>query len=333
MHKLLLFFFISLFPISIIYGQEQLKIENYIRINDIGIKIIDKKKLKKDIDKLQLDKKQLKTLKSRLKTEEKEAKSGIKSYNVEVYKKRREEEFSIRSGSQSSTKTDTILDVTNEELFAKKVDKVFDEEVIEEELIETEDSVQIHPIVPEKRQQYSWVTDLEQKPCDWDVYYIDYVERDTIYKSNTHTVFYNNKKEKDVPQAEVTMTILKENKQYFFEINYNFFNLEIQKELNLTKTNTIRFTLKDKQTVIIPFTGYKQKASISSDYKKQKLSGRYRLSPHMINSLTNSKWKSLSIEIGSEQFQLIFSKNFTGKAEKSEISSLFKPQLLCIQNQ
>ncbi|MGB1294164.1 MAG: hypothetical protein ACPG6V_01695 [Flavobacteriales bacterium] len=326
-----LVFILTFFTFSFCYSQENIKIVDYVKINDIGIKIIDKKKLKKDIEDEKFSKDQLKTLKQRLKIEEKEAKSAMKIYNAEVYKKRREEEFAIRSGAQSATVTDTALDVSNEELFAKKVDKVFDEKVVEE-IPEDIDSVDVHPVVPEKRSSYPWATELEQKPCDWDIFYIDHVEKDTVFKSNTHTVFYNKKKESDVPQAKVDMTIVKENNKYFFDLKFEFFNLEQATELKLKKGNLIRFTLKNKETVIIPFSGFKQKATVSSDFSKQMLSGRYRMSAHMLKSLSDNKWKKLHVTIGEREFNLIFSKNFTSKAKDSDVAGLFKSQLLCIQN-
>lgn len=329
MHKrviLFIFFLLSSFA----FAQDKIHIKDYIRINDIGIKIIDKKKLKKDIDKLELSKEELKTLKARLKTEEKEEKAGIKTFNAEVYKRRREEEFSIRANNQSSTTSDTIVEVSDDQLFAKRVDKVFDEEVVEEPEVVEED-VDEHPVVPEKRKDYPWISELSDKPCEWDIYYIDSIERDTVFKSKTHTIFYNNKKQPDVPEAEVTMFVIKENNTHFLEIKYTFSNLDVNHTLALEKGNTIRFSLKNKTSVIIPFSGHRQKASVSSDFKRQQVSGRYKLSRPIIDSLLSSKWKSIHTKIGNQEFILILSKNFTTKAEKSDISNLFNPHLSCIQ--
>ena len=75
-----LFIYTFLLFTGVVFAQENIHIKDYIRINDIGIKIIDKKKLKKDIEKLELSKEQIKTLKARLKEEEKEEKSGIKTF-------------------------------------------------------------------------------------------------------------------------------------------------------------------------------------------------------------------------------------------------------------
>ncbi len=323
--------FISLLLSSMAFAQKDIHIKDYIRINDIGIKIIDKKKLKKDIDKLSLSKDVLKSLKSRLKNEEKEEKAGIKSYNAEVYKKRREEEFSIRATNQTSTTTDTVLDVNSDQLFAKRVDKVFDEDAVEEpeeeEIIEAEE----HPVVPNKRKDYPWKSELSDKPCEWDIYYVDSIERDTVFKSKSHTIFYNSKNQPDVPEAEVSMFVIKENNIHFLEIKYTFSNLNISETLTLNKGNAIRFSLKNKSSVIIPFSGHSQKASVSSDFKKQQISGRYKLSRPIIDSLLSSKWKSIHSKIGNQEFILILSKNFTGKAEKSDISNLFNPHLSCIQ--
>lgn len=329
--KIILFIHLLLFTCG--FSQENLHIKDYIRINDIGIKIIDKKKLKKDIEKLDISKDQLKALKSRLKSEEKEEKSGIKAFNTEVYKRRREEEYSIRATNQSSTTTDTVLEVSNDQLFAKRVDKVFDEEVVEEpELDEAEQAVvDEHPVVPSKRNNYPWKSELSDKPCDWDIYYVDSIERDTVFKSKTHLIFHNTKPQPDVPQADVHMFVIKENNTHFLEVKYTFSNLEIAEALKLTKGNTIRFALKNKSSVIIPFSGYPQKASISSDYKQQEISGRYKLSRPIIDGLLTSKWKSIHTKIGRQEFLLVLSKNFTSKAEKSDISELFNPHLSCIQ--
>ena len=328
--KIILFIHLLIFTCA--FSQENIHIKDYIRINDIGIKIIDKKKLKKDIDKLELSKEALKTLKTRLKSEEKEEKKEIKTFNAEVYKRRREEEFSIRATNQSSTTTDTVPDVSSDQLFAKRVDKVFDEEVEEEpEVVEEEKDE--HPVIPNKRKDYPWTSELSDKPCDWDIYFVDALERDTVFKSKTHTIFYNNKKQPDVPEAKVDMFVVKENNTHFLEIKYTFSNLEINQALKLSNGNSIRFALKNKSSVIIPFSGHAQKASISSDFKQQEISGRYKLSRPIIDSLLMSKWKSLHIKVGNQQFMLILSKNFTSKAEKSDISDLFKPHLSCIQIQ
>lgn len=329
LNKTLIFLFLILSGIA--NAQNDIHIKDYIRINDIGIKIIDKKKLKKDIDKLSLSKDVLKTLKARLKAEEKEEKSSIKSFNAEVYKRRREEEYSIRANNQSSTETDSVVEVSNDQLFAKRVDKVFDEEVVEEpeekEVIEVEE----HPVVPNKRKDYPWKSELSDKPCDWDIYYVDAIERDTVFKSKTYTIFYNKKPQPDVPEAEVSMFVIKENNTHFLEIKYVFTNLNVSETLVLNKGNTIRFSLKNKSSVIIPFSGHLQKASVSSDFKKQQISGRYKLSRPIIDSLLSSKWKSIHSKIGNQEFILILSKNFTSKAEKSDISNLFNPHLSCIQ--
>lgn len=327
--KIVLFFHLLLFTCG--FAQENIHIKDYIRINDIGIKIIDKKKLKKDIDKLKLSKEELKTLKTRLKSEEKEEKSDIKAFNAEVYKRRREEEFSIRANNQSSTTTDTIAEVSDEQLFAKRVDKVFDEEVVEEPEEELVEKVEEHPVVPSKRKDYPWKSELSDKPCDWDIYYVDSIERDTVFKSKTHLIFHNTKEQPDVPEADVHMFVIKENNTHFLEVKYTFNNLSVGEALKLTKGNTIRFALKNKSSVIIPFSGYPQKASISSDFKKQQLSGRYKLSRPIIDGLLTSKWKSIHTKIGRHEFLLVLSKNFTSKAGKSDISELFNPHLSCIQ--
>jgi len=322
--------FIHLLLASCAFSQDKIQIKDYIRINDIGIKIIDKKKLKKDIDKLSLSKDQLKALKTRLKNEEKGEKADIKAFNAEVYKRRREEEYSIRSNNQSSTPSDTVVEVEDDQLFAKRVDKVFDEDVEEEPEV-VEEEIDEHPIVPSKRKDYPWQSELSDKPCEWDIYYIDSIERDTVFKSKSHTIFYNNKKQPDVPEAEVNMFVIKENNTHFLEITYTFSNLDVSETLALKKGNTIRFSLKNKSSVIIPFSGHTQKASVSSDFKRQKISGRYKLSRPIIDGLLTSKWKSIHTKIGNQQFILILSKNFTGKAEKSDISNLFNPHLSCIQ--
>lgn len=328
-----LFLLIFSLCVTCIFAQDKIHIKDYIRINDIGIKIIDKKKLKKDIEKLKLSKEESKTLKARLKVEEKEEKSGIKSFNTEVYKQRREEEFTIRATNQSSTTSDSIIKVNDDQLFAKRVDKVFDEE-FEENTIDSTDiqkDIDEHPVVPNKRKNYPWKSELSDKPCDWDIYYVDALERDTVFKSKTHLIFHNTKPQPDVPEADVHMFVIKENNTHFLEIKYTFSNLEVSEPLKLTQGNTIRFSLKNKSSVIIPFSGYPQKASISSDFKQQQISGRYKLSRPIIDSLLTSKWKSIHTKIGNKEFLLVLSKNFTGKAEKSDISELFNPHLSCIQ--
>lgn len=313
------------------FCQDNIKLIDYIRINDIGIKIIDKKKLKKDIDKLDLDKGIIKTLKKRLKEEEKAEKTSIKTYNAEVYKKRREEEFSIRANNQSSTESDTSIVISNDQLFAKKVDKIFDEEVEEVIIIEEEPIKEEHEIVPNKRKDYPWTTDIDKTICSWNTYYIDQIERDTIFKSKTHTVFYNKKDEPDTPEGEVTMFIVRENDLYFFELEYTFKNLKIDQELILNTSNFLRFKPKKGNITTIPYFGEKRKAAVSSDFSQQQIKGRYRLSSSIIMAIKDSKWKSISATFGSNEYNFILSKNFTGKAEKSDISSLFKDQLSCIQ--
>lgn len=325
--------YIGVFFISFqLIGQENIKLKDYIRINDIGIKIIDKKKLKKDIDELNLEKQKIKVLKKRLKEEEKAEKSDIKKYNAEVYKKRREEEFSIRATNQSSTESDTTLEVSNDQLFAKKVDKIFDEEF--EEVIEEKEIIQevnTHEIVPNKRKNYPWETEINKTECSWKTYYIDQIERDTIFKSKTHTIFYNKKEEPDTPAGEVTMFIVRENNFYFFELEYTLNQLKLDKELLLNTSNFLRFTSKKGNIATIPYFGEKRKAAVSSDFSQQQIKGRYKLTSALISSIQDIKWKSISATFGNMEYKFVLSKNFTGKAEKSDISSLFKDQLSCIQ--
>lgn len=319
-----------------VFGQaEHLNVADYVRVNDIGIKIIHKKKLKKDIDKLDLSKADKKRLESRLKAEEKDLKASLKQFNKVVYAERRANEFALRTGQVDSSKANS-LEQSDDILIAKRSDKVFDlleSELEEEEALEAKkDTIPEHPIRPNKRSQYPWNQDVEKIFCPWKIKYIDAFERDTLLHSPNHLIYHNGKKEVDIATGEMQLQVLKENRRYYFEIQLDLDLQEAKQAYQFSEHTKLVFQLKDKlkTQVSFLFSGYSQVAQTTSDFSKQNISGRFLISKPKAQQLVEAKWTSIQLQFLGQTQVFLLSKNFTSKAEKSDISSLYKPFLECL---
>jgi hypothetical protein len=316
----------------VVFAQDDIHIKDYVRKNDIGIKIIDKKKLKKDIADLELEKTDKKALWKRLKQEEKPIRKEIKAFNKEVYERRRTEEYAIRSGLQSATKAIDSVDVNPEEkLHAKKIDKVFDEKVIEEpDTIPVENTKMFSGFIPERRFDYPWIKKVKNN-CRWKIAKIDYVEQDTLYFSETSTIYFN-KKDKNEPKGSIDMTLWIEDKMLFLETHYKFDQLTDIPILKSKKTDKIIILGKKKQSIELPFYGIRQTATVNFDHSKQNIKIRYQIPEELIDLLKEHKWKRLEAFIGGTKFTFPLSKNFTGKAQDSSIHNNFQPYFDCLSN-
>ncbi|MCT4663939.1 MAG: hypothetical protein N4A45_01740 [Flavobacteriales bacterium] len=333
--KLLLF---SLLFSYFSYAQQSIDLKEYVLINDIGIKVIDKKKLSKDIDKMDLTKTELKALKKNIKEQKKNIKKELKSYNKEVYKKRKEQEYAIRMGMQSSTDADTSFteSIGSDILHAKKLDKVFDKKasevdtLITEELPSQKEAWNPNNIVPPKRHNYPWAKDI-MSGCNWKIHHIDPVERDTILASKNHTIYWN-EKEKNDQKGTIKLRLIREANQYFFEIDLHLILSGKNQPLIVKNDANLMIVNKKKKTFQFPFYGIPQTAAVDYSGENQKLIARFLIdSKTSKKTLFDKKWSKILLSFGGNKFEFHLSKNLTQKAEDSDIKSLFEPYFSCIQ--
>lgn len=329
--RLPLGFLLAFMLSSGLMAQEQVNLRDFVRLNDIGIKIIDQKALKKHLAELELDKAQKKLFLQDVKKQKKELKPELKEYNKVVYERRRLEETSVRMGSGSDSSnvpyTQKIKE-SKESIHAKKEELVFNKkEILEEELIPEKAK---SSLIPNRREKFPWSKKL--KPDCGIISFVDPIYKDTTLEMKSKIVYDNYSnflRSEDQPLATCKLALLRERDVNYIVVEWKETSIIPQAIWRLSEDDLLTIVLEDGSSFDLPYIGVERSAICNKDQSIQLFKAKYSLHTVQLNNLLISPLMELSILSEQRQITIPIGKRWIDKAEDWKPVEFFLNYIPC----
>ncbi len=314
-----------------VFAQNEINLRDFVRLNDIGIKIIDQKALKKHVKELELDKAQEKSIWDSVKKQKKEIKPELKEYNKLVFERRRQEETQVRMGGGSDSSNVPYVEKmkqSQESIHAKKEELIFNKkenEELKEETVEV-----ISSLIPSRRANYPWDSEVSNN-CNIESY-IDPIFKDTTLQMNPKVIYDNYSnflKSDEQPQAKCKMGILRERNKLFVVIDWSETSKETQTIWTLAKDDILSIVLEDGENIDLYYSGISRSAICNKDQTIQQFKAKYSLLPEDIDKLLLSPLKEISLFGEKRQTTLPIGKRWIEKPEDWKPSEFFITYVPC----
>lgn len=298
-----------------LFAQSEVNLRDFVRLNDIGVKIIDQKALKKHAKKLEMDKAKEKLFWTDLKQQKKDIKAELKEYNKLVYERRRLEETEVRMGGGSDSSNVPYIEKikqSTESLHAKKEELIFNKKELEE--VE-EIALKAQPsLIPPRRANYPWHSDV---PSDCDNHiFIDLIHKDTTIQMATKTVFDNETnflRSADMPQAKCQLALLKERGKLFVIVDWKEISEEEHALWRLSKEDMLSITLEDGTSFDLYYEGVERNAICNKDQTIQQFQAKYRMLEEDIQNCQQSPLQEISLFSENRQLSIPIGKKWIDK--------------------
>ncbi len=314
-----------------LFAQSQVNLRDFVRLNDIGIKIIDQKALKKHLKELELEKKQEKLFWEDVKKQKKEIKPELKEYNKLVYERRRLEETQVRMGTGSDSSNvpySQKIKQSQESIHAKKEELIFNRkeaEEIEEEPVDKKSS-----LIPERRANYPWDGKVKMD-CAIESF-IDPIYKDTTLRMEAKVIYDNYSnflRSEELAHAICKIALLRERNELFIVIDWKEISLEAQAIWSLSEADILSIALEDGSIIDATYSGVQRSAICNKDQTIQQFQAKYTLEDEYLEQLLSAPIQELSLLSEKRQVTIPVGKRWIDKPEDRKPIEFFLTYIPC----
>jgi hypothetical protein len=326
--------YIFLFTSFSVFAQTQINLRDFVRLNDIGIKIIDQKALKEHIEELELDKKQEKEVWLSIKTQKKEIKPELKEYNKLVYERRRQEETAVRMGNEEEG--DEALPYaqkvkeSQESIHAKKEELIFNKK--ESDVVEEEEIAEpVFELIPPRRKNFPWNKESATSNCNLNTF-IDPIFKDTTKISPSWTIYDNRDnflRKDDFPLANCSVSIQQEREMLFVQLNWDEKYENSRLLWAFAESDLLSIQLNDGTPVDLPYSGIRHKAISNKNSTEQKFTIRFEINQQSKKMLSENTIARIQILTENRQEDIPVGRRWISKSDGQKVEEFFITFLPC----